>query len=107
MKDLILPDKISNEIRQRVADGEIESIQILLLNENQLDLLSRIDGVATSEMVSDALGIRMNEANKRLERLRRGGYLIRSWVASKNHGKSVYEYTKIIFETKKTFVPKW
>jgi len=70
--------KIANTIRMQVLRGKGEDIRALLLNGSQIALLRKIGGKGvTSCWVAGEMNVSVQNANGKLERLRKGGYLTR------------------------------
>ena len=88
---------ISNEIRKRVIKGKSVEIRDLILNKNQLKLLKKIGTKeVNSRWVARLLSTSVQNANMKLERLRKTGYLTREMSADPTGGLMyLYECTPV------------
>jgi len=89
---------IENEIRRQVIRGNSGDIRDLLINSSQIGLLGGIGkGTITSKQLSDIIDVSIQNANGKLERLRKAGYLRRSNVGDPTGGDMyVYECTPLV-----------
>jgi len=84
---------IINEIRVAAIKGNSKQIRDLLLNKNQMKILKLIGaGEMTSRELADHLDTSVQNANMKLEKLRKKGYLSREMGFDPSGGHmGVYE----------------
>jgi hypothetical protein len=85
--------KLSTVLRMQVLKGNAPAIRKLLLSPHQVRLLKSLPAVTTSGKLAKALGVSLQNASAKLERLRAGGYLRRTLIADPTGGY-MYEYTR-------------
>jgi len=83
----------ANRIRAAAIRGQSKEIRNLLLNKTQLKIISLIGtGEMTSRELADHLGTSVQNANMKLEKLRKKGYLSREMGFDPSGGHmGVYE----------------
>ena len=87
-------------LRRSVIFGNSESIKSLLLNKNQLNLLSLIENYepVTSSMVAGLYGISSQNANSKLMKLKKAGYVTRTLGFAESGGVE-YSYTTRVLKS--------
>ncbi|MBL4869811.1 MAG: helix-turn-helix transcriptional regulator [Robiginitomaculum sp.] len=93
--------KIANTIRMQVLRGASDDIRELLLNKNQISLLREIGTKeVTSNWLAKVKGLSIQNANGKLERLRKAGYLTRDNLGDPTGGDMyIYECTPQVLNT--------
>jgi len=79
-------------IRHKVLRGNASDLKDLFLNPAQIHVLERIGSRdVTSSLLAQEMGVSIHNANAKLERLRKGGYLTRANVGDPTGG-NMYQY---------------